>query len=126
MYKNKVIHFANTAKFLFNGDNTIVINRLNGQWIKIPRQCYEILLHCSDKGLNYSDLDDILADDEDRSYMAKLLEMLNSMGCLYIDCEPTLKNASLIYVLNNGNVIECGTHDELLEMEGFYYSLYNI
>lgn len=108
MDKNKVIRFANTAKFLFNGDNTIVINRLNGQWIKIPRQCYEILLHCSDKRLTDSDLDNILVDDEDRLYMAKLLELLNSMECLYIDSEPTLKNISLAITHRcNLNCIHC-------------------
>ena len=37
----------------------------------------------------------------------------------------TIKNADLILVLKDGNVIEQGTHDELLDTEnGFYRSLY--
>lgn len=37
----------------------------------------------------------------------------------------TIKNADVILVMNKGNVIEKGTHDELLEKGGFYANLYN-
>lgn len=37
----------------------------------------------------------------------------------------TIKNADLILVMKDGNIVEKGTHDELLEKEGFYASLYN-
>lgn len=37
----------------------------------------------------------------------------------------TIKNADLILVMNEGNIIEQGKHDELLEEGGFYASLYN-
>lgn len=37
----------------------------------------------------------------------------------------TIKNADLILVMNKGNVIEKGTHEELLEKGGFYSDLYN-
>jgi ATP-binding cassette subfamily B protein len=37
----------------------------------------------------------------------------------------TIKNADLILVLKDGDIIESGTHDELLEKNGFYAELYN-
>ena len=37
----------------------------------------------------------------------------------------TIKNADLILVMNDGNIIEQGTHDELIKQNGFYADLYN-
>ena len=36
----------------------------------------------------------------------------------------TIRNASRIVVLEQGAIVESGTHDELLEAEGAYASLY--
>lgn len=37
----------------------------------------------------------------------------------------TIKNADLILVMKDGNVIEKGNHDELMALDGFYTNLYN-
>lgn len=37
----------------------------------------------------------------------------------------TIKNADLILVMNNGNIIEQGNHEELIKENGFYADLYN-
>ncbi|MBD8498065.1 ABC transporter ATP-binding protein [Paenibacillus arenosi] len=37
----------------------------------------------------------------------------------------TIRDAELILVMNKGSVIEQGTHEQLLERDGFYASLYN-
>ena len=36
----------------------------------------------------------------------------------------TIRNADLVLVVNDGEIIERGTHEELLEMKGFYYRVY--
>ena len=37
----------------------------------------------------------------------------------------TIKNADLILVMQGGDVIESGTHDQLMNKGGFYAELYN-
>lgn len=36
----------------------------------------------------------------------------------------TIKQANIIYVIDNGSIIESGTHEQLLERQGHYYQLY--
>ena len=37
----------------------------------------------------------------------------------------TIKDADVILVLNNGDIVEQGSHQELLDKKGFYYELYH-
>ncbi len=37
----------------------------------------------------------------------------------------TIRNADVILVMKNGNIVEQGNHAELIEKQGFYYELYN-
>ncbi len=37
----------------------------------------------------------------------------------------TIKNADIILVMNDGDIVEQGNHRELFEKKGFYYTLYN-
>ena len=40
----------------------------------------------------------------------------------FADC---VKNADLILVMNEGNIVEQGTHESLMKKNGFYSELYN-
>ena len=37
----------------------------------------------------------------------------------------TIRNADLILVMDHGDIVEIGNHEELMEKKGFYHSLYN-
>ena len=37
----------------------------------------------------------------------------------------TIKNSDLILVMKDGDIIESGTHEDLLAKNGFYAELYN-
>ena len=38
----------------------------------------------------------------------------------------TIKNADLICVFHEGEIVERGTHDELIELQGYYHKLHSM
>ncbi len=51
--------------------------------------------------------------------------MVNKTSFVVAHRLSTITSADVILVMNKGNIIEQGTHKELLEQKGFYYNLYN-
>ena len=45
-------------------------------------------------------------------------------GCLQYDYHLSIENADQILVLRDGDVVEQGTHRELMDRKGFYHQLY--
>lgn len=65
-------------------------------------------------------------DTQSESFIKKTLKaLMNKKTILTIAHRfNTIEQADLILVINNGSIVERGTHDELLSKEGLYKQLY--
>lgn len=66
---------------------------------------------------------DTRTEEEIQEAMDKLTK--NKTSFVIAHRLSTIKNADLILVMKEGNIIEVGNHDELMKLNGFYASLYN-
>ena len=61
----------------------------------------------------------------ERQIQAAMRRLMRDKTCFVIAHRlSTIQHADLILVLNNGDVVEQGTHRTLMEKKGFYYQLY--
>jgi ATP-binding cassette subfamily B protein/subfamily B ATP-binding cassette protein MsbA len=65
-------------------------------------------------------------ESEDKIITILLNSFKNTTIVLIAHRLSTVRNANIVYVLNNGTVVESGSHEQLLEQKGVYYNLYNI
>lgn len=66
---------------------------------------------------------DTRTEQQIQSAMDKLME--NRTSFVIAHRLSTIRNADLILVMNHGDIVESGTHEELLAKGGFYAELYN-
>jgi subfamily B ATP-binding cassette protein MsbA len=65
--------------------------------------------------------------ESDRSVQAALANLMEGRTCVVIAHRlSTIQHADRIAVLNQGRLVETGNHDELLERNGIYASLYRL
>ena len=61
----------------------------------------------------------------ERRIQAAMRELMAGKTCFVIAHRlSTIQNADRILVVNDGNIVEQGTHRELMDEKGFYYRLY--
>ena len=67
-------------------------------------------------------------DTETELLIQQSLEKMMSMGTMLIVAHrlSTIQHADKIIVLQNGKIIEEGTHQALLKEKGYYYNLYRL
>jgi ATP-binding cassette subfamily B protein len=67
-------------------------------------------------------------DNETEAAIQRSLDILKEDRTVIVIAHrlSTVRNADIIYVLENGSVVESGNHESLLEMEGVYSKLWSV
>ena len=67
-------------------------------------------------------------DTETEVLIQQSLEKMKSIGTMLVVAHrlSTIQHADQIIVLQNGSIVERGTHQELLKNRGYYYKLYQL
>lgn len=80
--KNDAMCFSKSAKFLFNRNQVVAVNRYDGRWMRFSKECYEYLLKGMKEELSKQEFLEAFLDEDDKVYINKLIERLETLGVL--------------------------------------------
>lgn len=128
---NEILHKADIYNFIDSlpnkletiaGENGIKLSGGEKQRISIARALLK-----KSPILIFDEATSMLDNETEDKIISILLNSFENITIILIAHRlSTVKSADVLYVLNQGEVIETGNHEELLNTMGFYYSLYNI
>ncbi len=123
----RAAHIHNFIRRLPDGYNTMI----NGDGVNISKGQKQLLTIARAFLLNARILilDEATSNVDTRTEIQiqdAMQQLMKGKTCFVIAHRlSTIRNADLILVMRNGNVIEQGTHSELIRQKGFYHQLYN-
>lgn len=68
--------FTKDMKMLINDKKVILANMINGEWIKISLECYEILKEFVNRKMNEKDILESFEEDDDRIYFKNMIDIM--------------------------------------------------
>lgn len=79
--------FKSNLRTLKHGNQVVIGNRDDGKWMKVSKQCFDILNMGVDHQATFAELLQALADDDDRAYFMKLFAKLRAIGVIRLESD---------------------------------------
>ena len=109
--KKDAMCFSKSAKFLFNGNQVVAVNRYDGGWIRFSKECYEYLLKGMEAALPKEDFLEVFMDEDDKAYVKKLVDGLEKIGVVVDaeerECEEEPQLESVQFSITNRCNLQC-------------------
>lgn len=102
----KEINYSINMRYIVNENKVILANRITGKWIRISKECFDILNSAIDNKMTKQELLQCMADDDDRSYYKVLLDKIEMMNIIS-DEILTHKIETIYLILTNRCNLNC-------------------
>lgn len=100
------LNFSINMRYIINENRVVLANRRTGKWMRISKECFDILNSAIDHGMTKEELLGCLADDEDRLYFKELLDKIKSMNII-ADVTPVHEIETVYLILTNRCNLKC-------------------
>ena len=75
--------FSTNVKKIIHNDKLVLINLNTGQWIRMSMTVYKIIDKFIVKNVPYEQLMTVLADEEDKRYVASIIKQMLEIEVIY-------------------------------------------
>lgn len=91
--------FSTNVKKIIHNDKLVLINLNTGQWIRMSMTVYKIIDKFIVKNVPYEQLMTVLADEEDKRYVASIIKQMLEIEVIYCGKEKC-RNQKVVHILS--------------------------
>ena len=104
---NSFLRFTRNYRNIVNGNKVVIVNRDTGMWMRISKECFDILEEAILKECKKDELLQSFQDTEDREYFEELLDTAEKLGVIS-ECREAPKRIETVYlILTNRCNLKC-------------------
>ena len=104
---NSFLRFTRNYRNIVNGNKVVIVNRDTGMWMRISKECFDILDEAILKECKKEELLQSFQDTEDREYFEELLDNAEKLGVIS-ECREAPKRIETVYlILTNRCNLKC-------------------
>ena len=89
--------FSTNVKKIIHNDKLVLINLNTGQWIRMSMTVYKIIDKFIVKNVPYEQLMTVLADEEDKRYVASIIKQMLEIEVIYCGKEKCRNQKVVIF-----------------------------
>ncbi|MCR4568496.1 MAG: radical SAM protein [Pseudobutyrivibrio sp.] len=98
---------SSEIKSLNREDKVIFLNRINGKWIKVPKEIANIVKYADEKKMTLKNLKDMMHDDEDADYIEKVAYKLKEINFYDFQKTKERKINNISYAITHRCNLKC-------------------
>lgn len=95
--------FSTNVKKIIHNDKLVLINLNTGQWIRMSMTVYKIIDKFIVKNVPYEQLMTVLADEEDKRYVASIIKQMLEIEVIYCGKEKCRNQKVVCLLLSAGS-----------------------
>ena len=99
--------FSTNVKKIIHNDKLVLINLNTGQWIRMSMTVYKIIDKFIVKNVPYEQLMTVLADEEDKRYVASIIKQMLEIEVIYCGKEKCRNQKVVIFEVTNRCNLRC-------------------
>ena len=104
---NSFLRFTRNYRNIVNGNKVVIVNRDTGMWMRISKECFDLLDEAILKECKKEELLQSFQDTEDREYFEELLDNAEKLGVIS-ECREAPKRIETVYlILTNRCNLKC-------------------
>lgn len=99
IYNTGKIKLSKYVYFEFNENEVVCLNQKFGLWVKISRECYDLIINAEKDNLSIGELVNMFFEEDDKKYISNLIDKLQQVHALVDESDEEINQLENVDIM---------------------------